>query len=319
MDSPLKSARPPRIWSLRGPEGIRSGWSFLIFVLIYGLVSFGLFTLARILFHLNGFPAGEIQPGFALAGEGLQLIPVALSIGIMSRIEGRSVLSYGLAGPVGRRFVFGALGGVATLSILIAILALGGYWAFDGLGLQGTSALAYALVWLLVFTLTGIVEETVWRGYVQTTLARGMGFWPAAVIGSLLFASAHMGNPGESKLGLVQVFVAGLVFCLVFRASGSLWFGIGVHAGWDWGQSYLYGTPDSGLVSAGHLMTSHAIGAPLLSGGSVGPEGSLFSMPVLVLGMLVLLWICRRSGVFQGHSGPSTSPSTPSHPTAGTA
>ena len=76
MDSTLKSARPPRIWSLRGPEGIRSGWSFLIFVLIYGLISFGLFTLARILFHLNGI-AGDPYQTLTLALTGsIGLLPV---------------------------------------------------------------------------------------------------------------------------------------------------------------------------------------------------------------------------------------------------
>jgi hypothetical protein len=32
---------------------------------------------------------------------------------------------------------------------------------------------------------------------------------------------------------------------------------VGFHAGWDWGQSYFYGTPDSGLVVQNHLLASH--------------------------------------------------------------
>jgi membrane protease YdiL (CAAX protease family) len=320
MESSLEAAKPAPFWSFRGPDGIRSGWSFLIFLVVYGVLFFGLFTVVRIVFHLTELPKGEIQPSFGLAAEALQLIPVVLAIAIMARIEGRSFGSYGLAAPRAvRLFLVGALGGVACLSLLIAVLYLGGYWSFDGVALEGLSVLTYGLVWFLVFTMTGVVEETLWRGYVQSTLARGLGFWPAAFIGSLLFAFAHMGNPGETLAGLGQVFVAGLLFCLVLRTSGSLWLGIGLHAGWDWGQSYFYGTPDSGFVSAGHLINSHAVGSTLFSGGSAGPEGSLFTLPVLVLGVLVFLWICRRSGLFGATPVPAASRLGEPEPPAGLA
>jgi hypothetical protein len=91
---------------------------------------------------------------------------------------------------------------------------------------------------------------------------------------------------------------AGLVFCLLLRASGSLWLAIGFHTTWDWAQSYLYGTPDSGLVMRGHLLITHAAGNPRFSGGTAGPEGSAFAMPLLLLGPLVLVFLCRSAGLF---------------------
>ncbi|WP_324147889.1 hypothetical protein [Dyella sp.] len=63
-----------------------------------------------------------------------------------------------------------------------------------------------------------------------------------------------------------------------------------MHAGWDWGQSYFYGTPDSGLTMQGHLFTTHPSGNPLLSGGSTGPEGSLCMLPLLLL-MAFGMWL----------------------------
>ena len=49
--------------------------------------------------------------------------------------------------------------------------------------------------------------------------------------------------------------------------TGSLWWAIGFHAAWDWGESYFYGTSDSGLMARGHLFGEHPVGKLLWSGG----------------------------------------------------
>jgi hypothetical protein len=81
---------------------------------------------------------------------------------------------------------------------------------------------------------------------------------------------------------LSVVGLGGFVFCLSLWYAKSLWWAVGFHAGWDWGQSYLYGTPDSGLLAEGHLLSSHPSGNSLWSGGATGPEGSLVILPLLV-------------------------------------
>jgi uncharacterized protein len=129
--------------------------------------------------------------------------------------------------------------------------------------------------------MVGLSEELLTRGYLQTTLARGVGFWPAAVVLSLLFGAGHAGNGGEAIIGLVSAGTIGLVFCYSLWRSGSLWWAIGFHTSWDWAQSYFYGTPDSGTLVHGHLLVSHPLGASWLSGGPVGPEGSIFVFVVI--------------------------------------
>jgi membrane protease YdiL (CAAX protease family) len=124
-----------------------------------------------------------------------------------------------------------------------------------------------------------------------------LGFWPAAVITSLIFAALHLTNAGENALGIAAVFAGGLAFCLMLRVSGSLWLGIGFHAAWDWAQSFVYGTPDSGFVVRGHLLITHAMGDPRMSGGTDGPEGSLLAQPVLLIGVLLLVFLYRLMGL----------------------
>lgn len=84
------------------------------------------------------------------------------------------------------------------------------------------------------------------------------------------------------------MFVTGILFSYALWRTGSLWWGIGMHMTWDWSQSFLYGVPDSGLLSIGRLFQTHPTGNPLLSGGPAGPEGSLLAWPVLLLLFLAI-------------------------------
>jgi membrane protease YdiL (CAAX protease family) len=74
--------------------------------------------------------------------------------------------------------------------------------AFGGPELPTSALLRFGVVWALIFILTGIFEEFAVRGYPQFTLTRSVGFWPAAIITSLILSVAHAGNSGEAMLGL---------------------------------------------------------------------------------------------------------------------
>ena len=62
-----------------------------------------------------------------------------------------------------------------------------------------------------------------------------------------------------------------------WRATGSLGFAIGYHAAWDYTQSLIFGVPDSSFTMAGSLFSTAVVGPVWLSGGSVGPEGSILN------------------------------------------
>jgi membrane protease YdiL (CAAX protease family) len=294
-------------WAFLGPDGIRAGWSILIFMLIVSVLIVVATLAGRLATHnAPEIPKGAFPPRFFLIKEAIGLVMVLAATAIMGWIEGKPVWAYGLAGPRKvQNFLAGLIGGVVFLSVLVGVLAAGGYLVFDGTALHGLQIVKYALIWLLAFLLVGCGEEAFFRGYLQSTLARGIGFWPAALVTSLLFAAAHVMNPGESADGITGVFVAGLVFCLLLRLSGSLWLGIGFHTTWDWAQSYLYGSPDSGIMFQNHLLMSHAAGNMRMSGGSAGPEGSILGAPVMVVGLLVLAWILQRAGLFAVRRKPS--------------
>ena len=225
----------------------------------------------------------------------------------MSAIERRPFARYGLSLKRGLPdFLTGLLIGLGALSTLIAALWLTHAIEFTGLALQGTSAIVAALKWAAAFLLVGLAEEFATRGYLQFTVARGVagiarafnqnsrhahaiGFWVAAGLFSvLLFMAGHLGNHGETPWGIAAVGLAGVTFAFSLYRTGTLWWAIGFHAAWDWAQSCLYGTPDSGLRAQGHLLASHPTGPALLSGGNAGPEGSLLVIPTLLCVILLI-------------------------------
>jgi membrane protease YdiL (CAAX protease family) len=290
-------------WLFFGREGLRAGWGILIFALVLTSLTIVVGTVATVLvmFVLHrpiSMPKGEISPAFMLISEVIFFGLTLAATAVMGWIEGRSAWSYGLGGTrPAAKFAAGWAGGWLCLSLLVGVLVAGGYLTFDGRLLHGLAVVKYALVWLVAFLLVGLSEELFFRGYVQSALARGIGFWPAAVLISIAFGAFHVGNPGESYAGLAGVVVAGLVFCLLLRVSGSLWLGIGFHTAWDWSQSYLYGTPDSGTMMRGHLLAARSIGDAVISGGSAGPEGSVLGAPVMATGIALMIMLWRRFGI----------------------
>jgi len=294
LPAPSRPAAAWVHWAFLGPDGARAGWRCLL----YGLTVFGFgLIMAYIGSHLGKLPKGELAPHFLIISDGLMTWVVTLATAVMAWVEGKRLRDYGLGGPhLVRNFVSGLAGGFASLSALVGALYGAGVMGVDGMALHGIAILQSAAAMGVAFLLVALAEELLMRGYLLTTLTRGLGFWPAAALTSVLFTVAHLGNPGETALGLSAVFAAGVLFCVLVRVSGSLWLGIGFHAAWDWAQSFFYGVADSGTMLKGHLLNTHAMGAAWLSGGTTGPEGSVLDMPITLLGLLALIWVYRPRG-----------------------
>ncbi|HXS74831.1 MAG TPA: CPBP family intramembrane glutamic endopeptidase [Terracidiphilus sp.] len=323
-------------WIFIGPQGLRSGWSLLIFfALLVGFMAGLGFVFATL--HL--ISKGGFTPKNAIFSELFQLIALVAAAAIVGLIERRSILDYNLRGP--RRavhFFSGLVIGFLALSGLVGGLAAGHWLRFGPATLGGSAIAKYALIWGAVFLMVGCFEEGMMRCYLQYTFTRGLnfwlalgvigticallawrtrgnevwgvyivallglvpclllhlkkapssGFWQASWLTSTLFGAAHTSNNGELWIGIFAAGSIGFVWCVSIWLTGSAWWAIGCHAAWDWAETYFYGTADSGFVAPGHLFSTSPKGNPLWSGGSVGPEGSLLIIPVV---LLILAWL----------------------------
>jgi uncharacterized protein len=293
-----------------GPDGLRAGWSLLAAVAIFFVLFFAVGYILRLV-HLTPHVQGASPaPAAVLYSEGLAFLMVAAVTWIMSRIEARPVSTYGLGGQ--RRLpllLSGALWGFVFLSLLVLVLIKAGLLIIDARLLHGSDVIRYALAWTPAFLAIALFEEYLFRGYLLYTLSRGfaglyrrigdpsrcaaLAFWTAALLLSVGFGLVHSSNAGESPVGLFCAAFIALVFCLSVWRTGSLWWAIGFHAAWDWAESFLYGVADSGITVRFHLLATHPIGKPLLSGGATGPEGSLFAIPIAALTALVIVLTLR--------------------------
>lgn len=265
-----------------GSNGLRAFWRLLLFLTLAYF-----FTLFFSVFlRLLGFnPAESANPGRILLDDGSMFLGALTAAILMSLAEGRSLAFYGLPrqGAFGKQFALGVLWAlIALTSLLIAISALGGF-SFGSLALTGNSLATSGILWAAAFLTVAFCEEFLARGYVLYTLSTGMGFWPAAVLLSIAFGSVHLRNVGEDWTGALAAASIGFFWCLTVRRTGSLWFAIGMHAAWDFSESFIFSCPDSGIVVEGHLLNSSFQGPRWLTGGSVGPEGSVLAFVLVAV------------------------------------
>jgi membrane protease YdiL (CAAX protease family) len=275
-----------------GPQGIRAGWRFLLFVL-------GGFALGRGLDWLITHPLGyHYSPGwnpYDFMIDGASTLAVAVFVAwVLSRIEHRNFEEYGLTrrGAFGGYFWQGVLWGfVPSVVIVLMIWAAGGA-TFHGWALSGRALLIPAASWAVAMLLLAFAEEFLYRGYSQYTLATGMGFWPAAVLLSVVFGAIHYFlKPMESWRDGVSVGLYLLFWCLTVRRTGSLWFAIGFHAISDYTDMVIFAEPNTGnngQLLPGHLFNVSYHGPDWLTGGPCGTEASAFVF--LILAGLFLLF-----------------------------
>jgi membrane protease YdiL (CAAX protease family) len=84
--------------------------------------------------------------------------------------------------------------------------------------------------WIVLSITAGICEEILFRGYLTTLLASGLGPVAGAAVSCLMFGLAHLylGARGAFRAGL-----AGVVMAVVVALTGSLWVAMVLHAAID--------------------------------------------------------------------------------------
>jgi membrane protease YdiL (CAAX protease family) len=280
----------PQTWGeriLEGPRGVRVLWR----ILLYLSTGLGVFYLT-LWFGTSFFrePLRGAAPLWSAMYQEMAFLLAAIAPSfLMASVEGRRFDDYGLPRnqAFGKLFWLGALWGLVAITALLIVLRGSQVFYFGHVVLHGGRVLKFALFWGAFFLLVALFEEFLTRGYLLFTVKQELGFWPAAVLWSCAFGAIHLFNPGESAVGIAGAAAIGFFFCLTLRRTGSLWFAVGFHAAWDWGQSYLWGVADSGSTGPGHLFQpSTADGPAWLTGGAVGPEGS-----VLCFVLIAALWL----------------------------
>jgi membrane protease YdiL (CAAX protease family) len=185
----------------------------------------------------------------------------------------------------------GALLGLAMMTVLMGTMVV--------TGLYDLTMVGAAPLWTgLGLALQAAVTEELWmRALLLRLLWRAFGPGPAFAVAALVFSALHLANPGATVLAGATVTAAGLMFCALYALTGRLWVPIGLHLAWNFAQGSLFGAVVSGGGLGDSLAASTARPGAVawLTGGTFGPEGSVFALLLVGAVTVSALWLARKS------------------------
>jgi hypothetical protein len=212
-------------WVFLGNGNLRAGWSVTSFVLLYFII-IAVVGSVFLRFHLISEKI-DFAPAPSFFGELVSFLAMVGAAAIIALIERRrgNLLAFNLLGSHRLfNFVFGLAAGFASLSALIGALAWGGWLHFGPIALSGAEIVKFGALWGLAFLATGFVEEGLFRCYLQFTLTRGINFWWALGVVTLICGELFWLGKGNGIWGVYALAGLGLVPCLMlhlFKSPGS--------------------------------------------------------------------------------------------------
>jgi membrane protease YdiL (CAAX protease family) len=200
-----------------------------------------------------------------------------------------------------RHALLGWLVGCVLIMVVFAVEYALGWVRVEGNEVAASGvgvALDYLLGGLLLMLGVGITEELVFRGYVLQNVGEQYPLWFAALVTGALFAGAH------GAQGVLYYLSAVTVSTLLVRirvSTGSLWFPLAFHGGWNWMQTAVLGVSTVNAPEYGHaLLHVSQRGPELFVGAAPMIEGGL-----LVIGLLLAVLLGNRLHARRAGSGVS--------------
>ncbi|HHY80465.1 MAG TPA: CPBP family intramembrane metalloprotease [Thermoanaerobacter sp.] len=145
---------------------------------------------------------------------------------------------------------------------------------------------------MYAFILVGLEEELMSRGYFINALNQMGKPWLSVLISSIIFSLMHILNPNIVFLGLLNIFLIGVLFSYMYLKTGNLWMPIGYHISWNYFQGYIFGFNVSGNAIRGIYNAFPKNN--FLSGGDFGLEGGIIATLVILITFLILYYYFER-------------------------
>ncbi len=149
------------------------------------------------------------------------------------------------------------------------------------------------LLSLVALAAGALVLEVAFRGYLFTKLIAAIGPVLATLLLSLIYAGLSSFHPNATGLSFCITFLLGILFSLAYLRTHAIWLGWGLHFAWIAATGVLLGLPVAGLGIYTSFVTTDSGGLNWITGGAYGPEGALFTVVVLAVGMVVLYRMTR--------------------------
>jgi len=272
-------------------------WGVALFALV--LLAGGLASLATS-WALAGSAMSKValSPRYPAGQAGLfvmALASLAAYVGLV-RLGERRTPSELAPRPAAAELAAGLALGAAMMAAAVLLLRLAGAVALTPRPVTSVwNAVALSVQ-------SGFVEEILLRLVVLRLVWRAFGPWVALAFSAALFGALHLANPNATWFAAAAIAVeAGVMLAAFYILTGRLWVSIGVHAGWNFTQGWVFGAAVSGTsdFAGGPFSLAPVLGLPdWLSGGAFGPEASFAGLLVGTLAGLITLRLAWRKGRF---------------------
>ena len=184
--------------------------------------------------------------------------------------------------------------GCGLFGLVIGILALLGIYS-----VSKVNAVSVVVPALMAALMAGITEEILIRAVAFRILEGWLGSWLALGISAALFGLLHLGNPQATMVSCASIALeAGVMLAAAYMVTRRVWLAVGIHVGWNFTQSGIFGVATSGVQSTGYL-EGNLSGAPILSGGAFGAEASIVAVVVCLAAGVFMLRMAHKRGHVQ--------------------
>ncbi len=276
---------------------LRSGWRIAAYVAVFIMLLVANGALISLV-----FPDPSIaQNDLALLGINAWalLVPVSLTLLFMTHfVDHVPIATYGVGTHEAWTKDLGT--GLAVSAVMLCFycvfsVALGEIHIESALSVGGDGGVdgAFWAPWfltILILAISAANEELLFRGYLLQILMMAIGPWPAMVVMSSLFGMGHYLNPSATWVGTLNTFLAGILLCLAYVRTRSLWFPYGIHIGWNLAIGPVFGFPVSGITMRS-VWISEGRGPDWLMGGAYGPEGGILGTGVMLSAILTVFLV----------------------------
>lgn len=256
----------------------------------------GLFFIPIFIVYPEAFSGSKAEYEFLMSSNYLFMIlcNLAILLGtfstiffITSLIEKQKILYLKSAFQI-RGILYGILVGAVLIvsGILILSLSTGIKIAFEGINIG-------ILYYFILFLLVAVSEELMSRGFFLNTLLSKINKPLAIIISSIIFAFMHIFNSSVSAIGLINIFLIGVLFSLLYLRRMSLAIPIGLHLSWNFLQGPVFGFSVSGLGTESIFKITSKSGSDFSFQG-FGLEGSLIITIVIVFAILYFYLTNKR-------------------------
>jgi len=229
-----------------------------------------------------------------LASDIVSTITILAATWIMTRfIDHRPLISIGLSLKHFFRDLFAGL----AVGIAWIVVSVGFAWIFGFASSEVPVGFSWSVLLLsaIAMLLNVVTQELLLCGFILQTIRRQSNTLIAVIVSSLLFASYHAGAFRGELLPIVNVFAAGILFCLAYIITNNLWFPIFIHFAWDVLLGPVLGLTESGKSNLGGGWQMFQLKGPsLFTGGSFGLEGGIIVTLTAFLIIFILYYFQRK-------------------------